>query len=65
LARPPVEDEPSLPSEDVATVLDAADLIVTAAGPSIVAEIQQQRESRPWWKIWKRKEGGGFDLSTR
>jgi hypothetical protein len=65
LARPRVEEEPPLPAGEVADVLDAADLIVTAAGPEIVADIQRQRESRPWWKIWKRKEGGGYNLSGR
>ena len=65
LARPAVEPEPELADGDVASLLDAADLIVTAAGPEIVAEIERQRETRPWWKVWKRKEGGGFNLSAR
>jgi hypothetical protein len=65
LARPAMEPEPDLPDGDVATLLDAADLIVTAAGPEIVAEIERQREIRPWWKVWRRKEGGGFNLSAR
>jgi hypothetical protein len=65
LARPPVEPEPVLDGEDVSNVLDAADLIVTAAGPEIVAEIERQRQTKPWWKVWKRKQGGGFDLSSR
>jgi alkylated DNA nucleotide flippase Atl1 len=54
-----------MPEGDVASVLDAADLIVTAAGPEIVAEIESERQARPWWKVWKKKEGGGFDLSAR
>ena len=66
LARPAVEDEPDEPAGDVAAVLDAADLIVTAAGPEIVAEIERRRgNGRPWWKVWKRKEDGGINLSTR
>ena len=59
-----VEDEPDMPEGDVASLLDAADLIVTAAGPEIVAEIESERQARPWWKVWKKKEGGGFDLSA-
>ena len=34
LVRPQVEEEPDIPEGEVATVLDAADLIVTAAGPN-------------------------------
>jgi len=64
LVRPKVEDEPDMPEGDVASLLDA-DLIVTAAGPEIVAEIESERQTRPWWKVWKKKEGGGFDLSAR
>ena len=65
MVRPSVEDEPDMPEGDVAELLDAADLIVTAAGPEIVAEIEKQRETKPWWKVWKRKEDGGFNLSAR
>jgi hypothetical protein len=63
--RPQVEEEPDIPEGEVATVLDAADLIVTAAGPEILKDIERERESRPWWKVWKRKEGGGYNLSAR
>ena len=66
LSRPAVEDEPDEPEGDVAELLDAADLIVTAAGPEIVAEVERERQSKPWWKVWKRREGeGGFDPRTR
>jgi hypothetical protein len=65
LVRPHVEEEPDIPEGEVATVLDAADLIVTAAGPEILKDIERQRESKPWWKVWRRKEGGGFNLSAR
>ena len=63
LTRPRVEREPDLPEGEVASILDAADLIVTAAGPEIVAEIERERGSRPWWKVWRRKDNGGFKLS--
>lgn len=65
MLRPSVEPEPEMPEGDVAELLDAADLIVTAAGPEIVAEIDKQRGARPWWKLWKRREDGGFNLSAR
>lgn len=65
LARPQVEQEPDMPEGEVASVLDAADLIVTAAGPEILKEIERKRESKPWWKVWRRKEDGGLGLSAR
>ena len=65
MLRPPVEDEPDLPEGDVAELLDAADFIVTAAGPEIVAEVERERESKPWWKVWRRKGDGGSKLSSR
>src|SRR6202044_3480152 len=36
LARPPVEDEPDDPPEDIAALLASADSIVTTAAPDIV-----------------------------
>ena len=66
LVRPPVEAEPEDPPEDIAALLDAADAVVTAAGPEIVAEIEAQRQKRKWWQ--RRRKGGddgGFHLSSR
>jgi hypothetical protein len=65
LARPPVEEEPELPEGGARSLLDAADAIVTLAGPEIIAEIERDRHSRHWWQVWKRKEAGGFRLSSR
>lgn len=67
LARPRVEEEPPVPEGEAVAVLDAADVIVTAVGPEILAEIERQRgeDNRPWWKVWRRKKDGGFNLSTR
>ncbi|MCL6092189.1 MAG: hypothetical protein M1435_04515 [Actinobacteria bacterium] len=31
----------------------------------IVADIEHERGSRPWWKVWKRRANGGFNLSER
>jgi hypothetical protein len=64
LVPAPLEAEPDLPAGEAARVLDAADLIVTAAGPDIIADITREREARPWWKVWGRKERG-FRLSER
>lgn len=66
LARPPVEAEPDEPPEEVATLLDEASAIVTAAGPEILAEIEAERAGRRWWQVWKRRDDGdGFHLSNR
>jgi hypothetical protein len=66
LVRPRVEDEPDDPPGDIAAILDEADAIVTAAGPSILAEVQSDRERRKWWQVRKRRgDGGGFHLSNR
>lgn len=64
LARPAVEDEPDEPAGDIASLLEAADEVVTAAGPEIVAEVEAQRGGRRWWR--RRRGGGeGFRLSSR
>ena len=65
LVRPQVEAEPDVPGEDVAAVLDEADLIVTAGEAEIVKEIDRERGVRPWWKVWRRREDGGPNLSER
>ncbi len=66
LVRPPVEDEPDDPPEDIARLLDEADAIVTAAGPEILAEVESERAAKRWWQVWKRKgDGGAFRLSNR
>lgn len=66
LARPGVESEPEGNPGDIASLLDEADSIVTVAGPEILAEVEAERASRPWWKIWKRRGGGDpFRLSNR
>jgi hypothetical protein len=65
LVRLPVESEPDLPSGDIATLLDQADSIVTAAGPEILREVEAERTGRKWWQIWRRGDDGGFRLSSR
>lgn len=66
LTRPPVEEEPDDPTSEIASLLEEADAVVTAAGPEILAEVQAERDRRQWWKIWKKGDGGqGFRLSSR
>jgi hypothetical protein len=48
LVTPPTPARPDAP--DVAAVLDEAEDIVNAAGPQIVAEIEEERRRRPFWK---------------
>ena len=41
--------------EGVAELLDEAEDIVNAAGPSILAEIERQQPRQPFWKRLRRK----------
>lgn len=59
LARPDVEDEPDDDPGEISGLLDEADAIVTAAGPEIVAEVEQRRQGKRKW--WQRRRGGGDD----
>jgi hypothetical protein len=59
LVSPPSPEEPvdlDVRGDDVAALLDEAEDIVNAAGPSIVAEVQAQqtreRRDQPIWKRW-------------
>ncbi|MGH9095680.1 MAG: hypothetical protein ACRDXE_11010 [Acidimicrobiales bacterium] len=67
LRRPAVESEPDDPPEDIASILDEADAIVTAVGPEVLAEVDAERGQRRWWQLWRRRGGGGggFHLSNR
>ena len=65
--RPPVEEEPSGPPEDIAGVLDDAEAIVAGAAPEVIRDLD--RERRPWWRRFRRRRDGGdgddFRLSNR
>jgi hypothetical protein len=68
MIRPPVEDEPDEPPEDVAALLDDAEAIVTAVAPEVVRQVEAQQSRRAWWKVWQRRhrrDDGGFHLSDR
>jgi len=56
LVEPPIEDEPDLPSGDVAAILDSAEDIVNDVAPGVLAEVRAEdakreaREGRRWWR---------------
>jgi len=57
LVAPPPPDEPPGLGEHAAKVLDEAEDIINAAGPSILAELGEA-EGRPrWWDRWRRRRG--------
>lgn len=58
IGRPQVEAEPDAPEGEVASVLEAAELIVSADEAEVVKEIDRQRAAKPWWKAWRRREPG-------
>ena len=59
LVAVPVPEEPSELHEDVGELLDQAEDIINTVGPTILAEVDRQREggrSGPsWWKKRKKK----------
>jgi hypothetical protein len=59
LVSPKVEEEPAELHEDVGELLDKAEDIVNAVGPSIVADVDKQREAsrsaQPWWRRIRRQ----------
>lgn len=59
LARAPsVGDAPDADSDAIAAVLDAAEDIVNAVGPQVLAEVEAERERRPWWRRRGKGRGG-------
>ena len=63
LVEPPIEEEPTVPGEDVATVLDSAEDIVNAVSKVALAEARAEdakraarASRRPWWR--RRRSGG-------
>jgi len=54
LVSPPVEDEPSSDPQEIGALLDQAEDIINTVGPTIVAEVETQRErasgAQPWWR---------------
>ncbi len=66
-AVPPVGEAPDADPQDIADVLDAAEDIVNAVGPEILAELDRQQAKKGRW--WRRRrpgdDGGEFRLSRR
>jgi len=65
LVRPQVESEPEVPEGEVASILEAAELIVTADEADIVKEVERESQGKHWWKLWRRRGQGGPHLSQR
>jgi hypothetical protein len=64
--RPPVEEEPAGPTDDIVGVLADAEAIVADAEPEVIGELDSKR--RPWWRRFRRggeDDGGDFHLSNR
>ncbi len=59
LVRSQVEAEPDVPEGDVASVLDEADLIVTAGEGEIVKEIERERGPGPGGRSGDRRMTAG------
>jgi hypothetical protein len=56
LVTPPTPDEPP-DLEGAAELLDEAEDIINAAGPTVLAELGEA-EGRPrWWRLWRRRRG--------
>ncbi len=58
LVTPPTPDEPAGLGEGdhIARLLDEAEGIVNAAGPSVLAEVERDQAKRPLWKRVFRKK---------
>ena len=62
LVTPPTpEDPPGLGADDerVARILDEAENIVNSAGPTVMAEVEEQRGRRGRWKRMFGRRGDG------
>ncbi|HVB06428.1 MAG TPA: hypothetical protein VNF07_09330 [Acidimicrobiales bacterium] len=57
LVEPAVEDEPDEAPEEIASLLDAAEDIVNAAGPEIRAEVEaaEHRRESGWRRMFRRR----------
>ena len=55
LVEPAIEDEPDLPGDQVAAILDSAEDIVNDVAPDVLAEVRAEdakREgSKKWWRF--------------
>jgi hypothetical protein len=57
LVEPKLEDEPDVPAEDVAAVLNSAEDAVNEVAAKVLAEVEAEREAeakkagRRWWRF--------------
>ena len=69
LVRQRVEDEPDEKPEDIQDLFDDAEMILDAAEPGVLADLDQTRKpGRKWWQRGKRKrrdDGDDWHLSSR
>ncbi|MGD0083667.1 MAG: hypothetical protein ABSD78_10775 [Acidimicrobiales bacterium] len=57
LVDTPVENEPEMPSGDIASLLDAAESVVESAAPSALAEVRERERKQEGRKgLWRRKK---------
>jgi hypothetical protein len=58
LVEPPIEEEPGVPGEQVAELLDNAEDIINEVGPGILDEVRAEdakREAREGGRWWRRR----------
>lgn len=69
LAREEVEDEPDEKPEDIQDLFDDAEMILEAAEPAVLADLDRStRGHRKWWKLGRRSrpdDGDDWHLSDR
>ena len=68
LARPRVEDEPDEKPEDIQDLFDDAEMIIEAAEPQVLADLDNAQRGRRWWRRGKRArrpdDGDDWHLSN-
>ena len=69
LARDRVEDEPDEKPEDIQDLFDDAEMILEAAEPQVLADLEKAQRGRRWWRRGKRAnrpdDGDDWHLSNR
>lgn len=54
MIAPPTPAEPPGLDDGAAELLDAAEEILNAAGPAILADLERERAKKRWWRRWRR-----------
>ena len=69
LARQPVEEEPDEKAEDIEDLLDDAEMIVEAAEPAVIADLDKKVRPVKWWQRRTKRarpdDGEDWHLSNR